>query len=90
MRALWQSREQADFAADRLRKFAQPQRLMILSLLREGEKSVTEIDAATGIGHPALSDRQSRFITVWLMSQWRFAFAASRPSSMPRIRNRHC
>lgn len=57
MRALWQSREQADFAADRLRKFAQPQRLMILSLLREGEKSVTEIDAATGIGQPALSQQ---------------------------------
>jgi DNA-binding transcriptional ArsR family regulator len=57
MRALWQSREQADFAADKLRKFAQPQRLMILSLLREGEKSVTEIDVATRIGQPALSQQ---------------------------------
>lgn len=57
MRALWQSREQADLAADKLRKFAQPQRLMILSLLREGEKSVTEIDVATGIGQPALSQQ---------------------------------
>lgn len=57
MMALWQSREQADSAADKLRKFAQPQRLMILSLLREGEKSVTEIDAATRIGQPALSQQ---------------------------------
>lgn len=57
MSALWQSREQADFAANKLRKFAQPQRLMILSLLREGEKSVTEIDAATRIGQPALSQQ---------------------------------
>lgn len=57
MKALWQSREQADVAGDRLRKFAQPQRLMILSLLLHGEKSVTEIDAATGIGQPALSQQ---------------------------------
>lgn len=57
MNAIWRSREQADFAAEKLRKFAQPQRLMILSLLREGEKSVTEIDVATGIGQPALSQQ---------------------------------
>ena len=57
MKPLWQSREQADFAADKLRKFAQPQRLMILSLLLEGEKSVTEIDMAAGIGQPALSQQ---------------------------------
>jgi DNA-binding transcriptional ArsR family regulator len=57
MKAFWQSREQADFAADKLRKFAQPQRLMILSVLREGEKSVTDIDLATRIGQPALSQQ---------------------------------
>jgi len=57
MKPLWQSREQADFAGERLRKFAQPQRLMILSLLLQGEKSVTEIDTATGIGQPALSQQ---------------------------------
>ncbi|WP_319797408.1 metalloregulator ArsR/SmtB family transcription factor [Nitrobacter sp.] len=57
MNAIWRSRKQADFAAEKLRKFAQPQRLMILSLLREGEKSVTEIDVATGIGQPALSQQ---------------------------------
>lgn len=57
MKTLWQSREQADVAADKLRKFAQAQRLMILSLLLDGEKSVTEIDMATGIGQPALSQQ---------------------------------
>ncbi|WP_089172922.1 metalloregulator ArsR/SmtB family transcription factor [Bosea sp. AS-1] len=57
MKALWQSREQADYAGEKLRKFAQPQRLMILSLLLEGEKSVAEIDVATGIGQPALSQQ---------------------------------
>jgi len=57
MKTLWQSRAQADVAADKLRKFAQPQRLMILSLLLDGEKSVTEIDMASGIGQPALSQQ---------------------------------
>ena len=57
MMTLWQSRAQADIAADKLRRFAQPQRLMILSLLLEGEKSVTEIDMASGIGQPAFIDR---------------------------------
>lgn len=57
MKALWQSRAQADFAANKLRKFAQSQRLMILSLLLDGEKSVTEIDVAAGIGQPALSQQ---------------------------------
>jgi DNA-binding transcriptional ArsR family regulator len=57
MKPLWRSRDQAEDAADRLRKFAQPLRLMILSLLLEGEKSVTEIDTATGIGQPALSQQ---------------------------------
>ena len=57
MKALWQSREQADYAADKLRKFGQPQRLMILSLLLEGEKSVREIDVVARIGQPALSQQ---------------------------------
>jgi len=57
MKPFWQSREQAEDAADRLRKFGQPMRLMILSLLLEGEKSVSEIDMATGIGQPALSQQ---------------------------------
>jgi DNA-binding transcriptional ArsR family regulator len=47
----------ADAAADRLRVYAQPQRLMILSRLLSGECTVSEIDAATGIGQPALSQQ---------------------------------
>jgi DNA-binding transcriptional ArsR family regulator len=73
MSALWQSREQADFAANKLRKFAQPQRLMILSLLREGEKSVTEIDAATKIGQPALSQQLAELRKAELVSTRRQA-----------------
>ena len=73
MRALWQSREQADSAADKLRKFAQPQRLMILSLLREGEKSVTEIDVATRIGQPALSQQLAELCKAELVTTRRQA-----------------
>jgi len=57
MKSLWQSREHAEDAAERLRKFGQPLRLMILSLLLQGEKSVSEIDMATGIGQPGLSQQ---------------------------------
>ena len=57
MKPLWQSREDAEDAAERLRKFGQPLRLMILSLLLQGEKSVSEIDMATGIGQPGLSQQ---------------------------------
>ena len=57
MKPLWQSRDQAEEAAERLRKFGQPLRLMILSLLLQGEKSVSEIDLATGIGQPGLSQQ---------------------------------
>ena len=57
MKPIWQSREQAEDTAERLRKFGQPLRLMILSLLLQGEKSVSEIDMATGIGQPGLSQQ---------------------------------
>jgi DNA-binding transcriptional ArsR family regulator len=57
MKPLWQSREQAADTAERLRRFAQPLRLMILSVLLQGEKSVSEIDMATGIGQPGLSQQ---------------------------------
>ena len=57
MKPLWQSREQAEDTAERLRQFGQPLRLMILSLLLQGEKSVSEIDIATGIGQPGLSQQ---------------------------------
>jgi DNA-binding transcriptional ArsR family regulator len=54
---LYASRPAADAAAERLKTYAQPQRLMILSRLIEGERTVSEIDEATGIGQPALSQQ---------------------------------
>jgi len=57
MSALYQSRALADSAAEKLKVYAQPQRLMILSCLLQGEKTVGEIDAVTGIGQPALSQQ---------------------------------
>jgi DNA-binding transcriptional ArsR family regulator len=57
MSAIFQSRALADAATEKLRIYAQPQRLMILSFLLGGEKTVSEIDAATAIGQPALSQQ---------------------------------
>lgn len=57
MTALYCNRALADAMSEKLRVFAQPQRLMILSCLLEGEKSVSEIDAMTAIGQPALSQQ---------------------------------
>ncbi len=57
MKALYQDRARAEAAVDRLKVFAQPQRLMILSYLLAGERTVSEIDEATGIGQPALSQQ---------------------------------
>lgn len=54
---LYSSRAAADAATERLKTYAQPQRLMILSRLIEGERTVSEIDEATGIGQPALSQQ---------------------------------
>ncbi|WP_334184588.1 ArsR/SmtB family transcription factor [Novosphingobium sp.] len=56
--SFYRDRESAASAAERLRLFAQPQRLMILSLLQDvGEQSVAEIDQVTRIGQPALSQQ---------------------------------
>lgn len=57
MTALFQSRELADAATEKIRVFAQPQRLMILSYLLGGERGVAEIEKATGIGQPTLSQQ---------------------------------
>jgi DNA-binding transcriptional ArsR family regulator len=57
MTAIFESRDRAVKAADKLKVYAQPQRLMILSCLLRGERTVSEIDAATGIGQPALSQQ---------------------------------
>lgn len=50
-------RGQADRMVEQLKTLAQPQRLMILSTLLSGERAVGEIEAATGIGQPALSQQ---------------------------------
>lgn len=50
-------RAQADAIVTRLRTLAQPKRLMILSVLLEGERAVGEIEEATVIGQPALSQQ---------------------------------
>lgn len=55
--SLYASRSAADVAVERLKVYAQPQRLMILSRLIDGEHTVSEIDEATGIGQPALSQQ---------------------------------
>jgi DNA-binding transcriptional ArsR family regulator len=54
---LYASRAAADVAAERLKIYAQPQRLMILSRLLDGEHTVGEIEEGTGIGQPALSQQ---------------------------------
>lgn len=51
------NRPQADAMVERLRALAQPQRLMILAALLDGERAVGEIEAHTGIGQPALSQQ---------------------------------
>ena len=55
--AIYQSRALADVAVEKLRVFAQPQRLMILSYLLGGERQVADIEAATGVTQPALSQQ---------------------------------
>lgn len=57
MTAIHQSRALADVAVEKLRVFAQPQRLMILSYLLSGERQVADIEAATGVTQPALSQQ---------------------------------
>ncbi len=57
MTALYRNRSLADAAVEKLKAYAQPQRLMILSCLLEGERTVSEIDTATRIGQPALSQQ---------------------------------
>lgn len=57
MTAFHQSRGHADAAVEKLRVFAQAQRLMILSCLLHGERHVGEIERATGIAQPALSQQ---------------------------------
>jgi DNA-binding transcriptional ArsR family regulator len=73
MTALHQSRDIASGVADRLRLYAQPQRLMILSFLLGGEQSVGAIDAATGVGQPALSQQLAELRHAGLLTSRRAA-----------------
>ncbi|MFN0022753.1 MAG: ArsR/SmtB family transcription factor [Parvularculaceae bacterium] len=57
MTALFEDRDLAASVSEKLKVYAQPQRLMILSCLLGGERRVAEIGAATGIGQPALSQQ---------------------------------
>lgn len=57
MNALWRNREAAVAACEKLKIYAQPQRLMILSALLAGERTVGDLAQATGILQPALSQQ---------------------------------
>ena len=57
MNRLYHDRAAATVAAEKLKVYAQPLRLMILSCLLDTEHNVGEIAEATGIGQPALSQQ---------------------------------
>lgn len=73
MTALHKSRELAEIATERLKVFSQPQRLMILSLLLEREHTVGEIEEATGVGQPALSQQLAELRRAGLVTASRVA-----------------
>lgn len=68
MTALHTSPQLAQEAAEKLKTFAQAQRLMILSLLLEGEHTVGEIGRATSIQQPALSQQLAFLRTAELVA----------------------
>lgn len=67
------TREQAALAVEKLKAYGQPQRLMILSHLQTGELTVSGIDAATGIGQPALSQQLAELRRAGLVATRRAA-----------------
>ncbi|MGH7841404.1 MAG: ArsR/SmtB family transcription factor [Candidatus Binataceae bacterium] len=73
MSAVYQSRDSANNAAEQLKVYAQPQRLMILSRLLDRECTVSEIDEATGIGQPALSQQLAELRRAELVQNRRSA-----------------
>jgi DNA-binding transcriptional ArsR family regulator len=73
MTALYADREAAQAAAEKMKVFAQPQRLMILSCLLRGERNVSEISDATAIGQPALSQQLAELRRAELVSTRREA-----------------
>lgn len=68
MTALFENRELAASVSDKLKVYAQPQRLMILSCLLRSERNVAEIGDATGIGQPALSQQLAELRRADLVS----------------------
>jgi DNA-binding transcriptional ArsR family regulator len=54
---LFSDRSQAEVAAERLRVLAHPSRLLILGVLSAGERSVADIEAATALKQPGLSQQ---------------------------------
>ncbi|WEK42458.1 MAG: metalloregulator ArsR/SmtB family transcription factor [Candidatus Sphingomonas colombiensis] len=66
-------RGRADAMVERLRAFAQPQRLMVLAILLDGEQTVGEIETATGIGQPALSQQLAELRRAGLVATRRAA-----------------
>ena len=68
MTAFFQDRELAASVSEKLKIYAQPQRLMILSCLLNCERNVTEIGDATGITQPALSQQLAELRRADLVS----------------------
>jgi DNA-binding transcriptional ArsR family regulator len=73
MTAIYQSRDAANAVTEQLKVYAQPQRLMILSHLLDGEHTVSEIDDATAIGQPALSQQLAALRRAGLVETRRVA-----------------
>ncbi|WP_172822971.1 metalloregulator ArsR/SmtB family transcription factor [Granulibacter bethesdensis] len=67
------SPEQAIHAAGQMRLYAQPQRLLILSMLLQGEHNVGEIETATAIAQPGLSQQLSALRQAGIVSTRREA-----------------
>lgn len=68
MTAIYESRDLASDITEKLKVFAQPQRLMILSYLLQGERNVKEIGEATGVSQPALSQQLAELRRADLVS----------------------
>lgn len=68
MTAFFQDRELAASVSEKLKIYAQPQRLMILSCLLNWERNVAEIGDATGITQPALSQQLAELRRAELVS----------------------
>lgn len=73
MSRLQANRELAVRVAEKLKVYAQPQRLMILGCLLGGERTVAAIGEATGIGQPALSQQLAELRRAGLVSARRQA-----------------